>query len=129
MTNKGMAAINEALTIVEKVPTTFSESDQSVPVTTIMILKFILQITQHAQDNKAAICTMMNAGKPSHVPSMTDEQILSMYVSGVCGSFKDIVSKIEKMPPHYPIEQVIKLLSEQLASFEVDVAKHGLGPL
>lgn len=129
MTNKGMAAINEALTVVEKVPTTFSESGQSVPTTTLMILNFVLQIVNHAQDNKEAICRMLNHGGGKEKLDMSDDQLIALYVGNVCHKLAEVTSRLSLMPPGYPMERLIKLVNGELDTLNAKVEKNGLGPL
>lgn len=129
MTNKGMAAINEALTVVEKVPTTYSTSGESVPITTILILKFILEIVKHAQDNQKAICDMLNDVDEDKKIKMSEAELISIYVGNVCYKHAEVLSKLAYMPPRYPLERMTKLISNELNSLNAKAERVGFGPL
>lgn len=126
MTNKGMSAINEALTIVEKAPTTFSDDGKAIPVSTMMILEFMLKLVQHAQDNRTKIIDMITDDNRFASLGMSNDMLISVYVLHIIDRTKSIMQIVSSMPPGYPIERLAKLITEQIEQHKATIAKHGI---
>lgn len=126
MTNAGMNAINEALTVVEKAPTVFSDDSKAVPISTVLILELVIKLATHARDNKTLITKTILDDPMFKGLDLTEDMTISVYLKHTINRANELFSMIDKMSPGYPLERLLKMVTEQMDSHKANIAKYGV---
>jgi hypothetical protein len=125
MTDKGMAAINEALTVVEKEPINFTDHDEGVVYSHVKTMKFLISLIDHAVEHKSEISKLVTNDERFKNLSLTEDMTISVYVLHSVHKIKALFEILELMPPGYPPERMKELVSLEVARLEAKAAKYG----
>lgn len=133
MTNKGMNAINEALSVVEAEKIKFVIDPLACPITSLWMAEFTLKILEHAKEQGELIHAMVSENEknmgllpPDNNVAITQQAFVQSAMRRI-GEYFLMASM--KMPPGYSIDRFTDLVSKQVTEIKATMAEKGVAPL